>query len=162
MVRHRFATCWHALAFVAQQIWRRVDRSAGLAACWPWLAASRDGYGRVHVEGRLMNAHGLVMRLSGVAVPEGLTILHRCDNPPCCNPAHLYVGTQQENVRDMREQLRALHRGGRRPEEIATMFGLSTRHTRRVLGGSWRTAAHLLRPNEEHQPARPKMGDCSC
>ena len=77
--------------------WSRVSRTE---SCWLWTGpVDRKGYG-------LHGGRGLAHRISwemanGRAVPEGLFVLHHCDNPPCVNPAHLYDGTHQDNVNDM-------------------------------------------------------------
>jgi hypothetical protein len=52
-------------------------------------------------------AHRIAFKLNGGVIPHGHYVLHRCDNPPCCNPAHLFVGTQKQNLEDMRRKGRA-------------------------------------------------------
>jgi hypothetical protein len=85
--------------------WDMVDK-AGPDDCWPWTWHHlRDGYGVVHNLSlgtiRHLRAHQLAYRLKRGLIPEGMSVLHRCDNPPCCNPAHLFVGTHDDNMRDM-------------------------------------------------------------
>ena len=48
------------------------------------------------------------MKLSGVEVPDEKDVLHRCDNPPCCNPSHLYIGDDKQNVKDMYDRGRGV------------------------------------------------------
>jgi hypothetical protein len=70
--------------------------------CWPWTATiDRDGYGRMKVGGKSQRAHRLAYALRIGPVPDGLSVLHRCDNPCCVNPDHLWVGTSSDNMRDM-------------------------------------------------------------
>lgn len=75
------------------------------ADCHVWSGACRNkGYGVVRFGGRnspLLATHRLAYELWVGPIPEGLNVLHRCDNPPCCNPAHLFLGTHEDNMRDM-------------------------------------------------------------
>lgn len=74
-------------------------------ACWVWTGfRDRKGYGQIALDGR-RGVHGYTHRvaweLHNGPIPDGLWVLHRCDNPPCCNPAHLFLGTAADNNRDM-------------------------------------------------------------
>ena len=89
----------------AADFWKRVRRSAP-ADCWPWLQA-RDacGYGRVSFRRfpakRLLGAHRVAYALAhGLRSLPARHVLHTCDNPPCCNPRHLFLGTHLDNMRD--------------------------------------------------------------
>lgn len=73
--------------------------------CWPWrFGKTKDGYGNMKVMGKEVRAHRLSYELFIGPIPEGLNVLHHCDNPPCCNPAHLFVGTQKDNMIDCRDK----------------------------------------------------------
>lgn len=80
--------------------WDRVDCSGGDDACWPWLGTRRNGYGRVRRAGRVCAAHRVAWALTNGPIPEGRDICHTCDNPPCCNPAHLRAWETRDNIRD--------------------------------------------------------------
>lgn len=92
-----------------QRFWSKVDRR-GPDECWPWLAAkSATRYG-VFDKTR---AHRVAYALTHGLIPEGRIVCHRCDNPPCCNPAHLWLGTPKDNTADMVAKGRAkFHRFG--------------------------------------------------
>lgn len=84
--------------------WAKVDRSGGPEGCWPWLGVrNASGHGRVNRErGSPLYTHRVAYELSsGVRLAKGDLVCHRCDNPPCCNPAHLFVGTAADNIHDM-------------------------------------------------------------
>lgn len=69
--------------------------------CWEWKRTHNgQGYGELRVAGRMVYAHRLAFELAGGTIPEGLHILHECDNPRCINPEHLTVGTRSKNMRD--------------------------------------------------------------
>lgn len=107
-----------------QRFWLRVDRSAGDAACWPWTGASSRGYGSLRVGGVLFSAHRVAYELTNQKIPEGLLVRHSCDNPPCCNPAHLLLGTESDNRFDMyrrgRQGKRLYRRGQDHPNSKLT------------------------------------------
>lgn len=79
--------------------WERVDVQIK-DKCWPWLKATdTNGYGVLWDENKSLNrAHRVAWRLSRKKLPGHWRIRHRCDNPPCCNPNHLFRGTQKQNL----------------------------------------------------------------
>lgn len=69
--------------------------------CWPWLAyCNKGGYGNFQYEGKPHLAHSFAYKLTSLDLLHGLFVLHACDNPPCCNPNHLYGGTKSDNEQD--------------------------------------------------------------
>ena len=85
-----------------ERLERSLDKSAGTDGCWVWTAATNSrGYGHATFDGARTYAHRIAYTLAYGPIPEGMFVCHRCDNPPCCNPAHLFVGTAADNAQDM-------------------------------------------------------------
>lgn len=76
--------------------------------CWEWTGAkAATGYGHTHLKGKHVYAHRASYEsVNGLGSADGLVVRHTCDNPPCCNPAHLYVGSRKQNVGDAVERAR--------------------------------------------------------
>ena len=88
--------------------------------CWEWTAGRNAlGYGNCWFHGRHQMAHRVAWIVANGDIPDGLLSLHKCDNPPCCNPAHLFSGSQADNISDMVNKDR-IPRGEQRTEAILT------------------------------------------
>jgi len=75
------------------------------SGCWEWNGSRyATGYGHLCVDYKDLYTHRLSYELHKGAIPAGMFICHTCDNPPCMNPAHLFVGTPADNMTDMREK----------------------------------------------------------
>lgn len=82
-----------------EHFWRRVDTSAD---CSLWTGpVNRGGYGVYNHLGERCLAHRAAWILTFGPIPDGMGVLHHCDNPPCVRPDHLFIGTQADNARDM-------------------------------------------------------------
>lgn len=107
----------------ADEFWSRLDRSGGADACWLFRGArtGRGGYANVWFEGRYWRGNRLVLYLTKGVIRQ--FALHTCDNPPCCNPRHVYDGSQRRNLLDCAErgrQRRAALRGSANPRAKLT------------------------------------------
>jgi hypothetical protein len=92
------------------RVWRKVDRSGGPDACWPWTGHRlRTGYGVLRNRGKMAYAHRVAFEASYGPIPEGVLVTHSCDCPPCCNPAHLFPGSDATNSAEMMARGRNMH-----------------------------------------------------
>lgn len=119
------------------------------SGCWEWQGPyNSSGYGSVEVAGKTYGTHRIAAHLwLGFELTSLLSVCHRCDNPPCCNPAHLFVATHRENMQDCKRKgrrpdlkgechpkailseadvhlIRALRKAGWAPREIAPIFDI--------------------------------------
>lgn len=97
---------------VEERFWSRFDKTAGPDGCWPWMGPRRkSGYGYTTDYWKKIYVHRLAYELTFGPIPPGMNVCHRCDNPPCGNPAHLWLGTTRDNALDMVRKGRASKKG---------------------------------------------------
>jgi len=131
------------------------------SGCWEWRGVrSGKGYGNVHLDGKLRIAHRVAYEVWIGPIPEGLNVLHRCNNPPCINPAHLRAGTQADNMDDRAlaghykgehvkhkldadkvRQIRTMREAGETYAQIASKFGVTEPTIGHIVRG--RTWTHV-------------------
>ena len=80
--------------------------------CWNWIGALNKGYGTCRVRKIQRPAHRMAFIIQNGAIPDGLHVLHKCDNPRCVNPEHLFTGTASDNMLDMVSKKRDKHSRG--------------------------------------------------
>lgn len=139
----------------AERFWAKVSKGRG---CWLWTGArSPAGYGHIGWRGRILGAHRVSYELHFGALPADLYVCHHCDNPPCVNPAHLFLGTPRDNVLDCitkgrsaigrstklsSEQVGEIRRQrevGASQRDLARQFCVSRRHVRDIIAAKkWR------------------------
>ena len=84
----------------AERLRDRLERDA--QGCLVWLGpVGGRGYGTINIGTRQVGTHRLAWELAYGPIPAGIDVCHHCDNPPCCDPAHLFLGTRKQNMADM-------------------------------------------------------------
>lgn len=87
---------------IVSDFWSKIAITANDDLCWEWQAGKKKkGYGFVGIGGEIrVSAHRYAWIYPDYVIPEGMQVCHSCDNPSCCNPKHLFLGTNQDNVDD--------------------------------------------------------------
>lgn len=119
-------------------VFLHIDMSGGADACWPWTKDLHNGRPYFSVGGRKRLVYRIIYEMKhGVELQTKELIRHTCDQPKCCNPAHMLVGSHKENMGDMvdrdrhglsRHVVRAIYslaKEGRTHQEIADLYGIS-------------------------------------
>jgi hypothetical protein len=141
------------------RFWARVSKG-GPDECWPWLGTRvSDGYGNFCINGKAAGTHRVAFAFANGREPAN-DVCHSCDNPPCCNPAHLWEGDARANLRDMVAkgpfrspsgadspnakltpgEVAIIRSSLEKPRVLAERYGVSYNAIRRVrMGISWRS-----------------------
>jgi hypothetical protein len=133
-----------------RRFWSKVSRGEP-HECWLWKGyKQRSGYGQFGFRGEVVYAHRFAYIASIGDIPEGMFVCHTCDIPSCCNPAHLYVGTQRDNMRDASvrgrtrtsrytasqvDEMRRLHDSGLSYQKIARRYKVAHATIRELVVG---------------------------
>ncbi len=149
------------------KFWEKVDIKRD-NDCWVWMASiNRKGYGNFYIStGNSEERHTLAHRFSWEdsygLIPDGMYVCHKCDNPSCVNPSHLFLGTNQDNMDDMKrkgrsprmkgsthpesklteskvQEIKEIRKTGKPYNKIAALYGVDTSLIFRICKGkSWR------------------------
>jgi len=149
---------------VEQRLWPRLVKGDG---CWEWPGdRNTEGYGRICIGNQKRYTHRTAWELTNGPIPLGMFVCHRCDNPPCCNPEHLFLGTAIDNNRDMKEKGRAARGDAsgmrKHPEKIpcGDRNGART-HPESILRGEGRWNAKLSEADVLMMRQRHRAGEAS-
>ena len=147
------------------RFWSKVQTAEG--GCAEWIGATYPtGYGNFYWQGRNHPAHRIAWLMSGQRIPESYYVLHRCDNRLCVEPAHLFVGTHQDNMDDMAGKGRRAPQAGATngnarllPEQVAAIKVDNRSH--RELGleyGVSKTTIGLIKRGQRWVREFPEVG----
>lgn len=106
------------------------------SGCWLWMGGAhrKTGYGAFNIcKGKQASAHRISWEIHHGPIPEGLCVLHRCDTPPCVNPQHLFLGTDQDNSDDCAKKQRHRHGSHHKNSKITDDIAINIRQDPRSL-----------------------------
>jgi len=156
---------WSKIQSLEERFWKKVN-VRGDDECWIWVGhRDQKGYGRIrtdpHSVGRgHIHAHRAAWELTNGPIPDGFCVCHHCDNPPCVNPKHLFLGTKKDNTQDsiakdrftigerngmakltqkQVDQIRVLLSCGATQREVASWYGVSEANISLIkVGARWK------------------------
>lgn len=158
--RRPFGRIKRTKAEAVVEFWKKV-KQGGKDDCWPWIGRPRSekqGYGGFWFNGKHWRTHRFAFWITRRRLPKNKLICHECDNPPCCNPEHLFAGTNKDNYEDCLKKGRAYRERGE-DRYNATLTEADVREIRRrykFRGGKnsgvslakefgvWRTMIHAI------------------
>lgn len=137
---------------VGQRFWQKVIKGDG---CWEWQGCKQShGYGQIRIDHKSKLSHRVSWEMVNGPIPDGLHVLHKCDNPACVRPDHLFLGTHEENMEDRKRkgrttcgeqyehaklttadviEIRQLYISGLTQRELSERFGVNRRHISRIV-----------------------------
>lgn len=112
------------------RFWENVNQNAS-NECWEWTGSKLSaGYGMLYIGNQMKLAHRYSYELHNGAIPQGMFCCHHCDNPSCVNPAHLFLGTHNDNMADMKSKGRQKHGNGKAKVTEAQVLEIRQKYAR--------------------------------
>lgn len=150
------------IAFTPEQVisafWDKVNKNGSipqhrpeLGNCWEWIAGYRNDYGSFSHNQTMKAAHRFIWEITNGEIPDGLCVLHSCDNRKCVRPDHLFLGTRQDNMDDMKLKNRERHPVGEdHPSHKLTTKQIIEIRQRHKSGLSYRALGREYNINKKH------------
>lgn len=136
----------------AERFWKKVKTNPE-TGCREWTGGvCKNGYGKFFLNGAMVSVHRFAVTVTSGEIGEGLYVCHKCDNPRCVNPEHLFLGTAKQNCQDMLSkgrrahwkakltlddvmEIRTLHESGESATSLAEQFNISAGHASQIIRG---------------------------
>lgn len=129
-----------------ERIWDHIKKEGD---CWVWTAHKHPfGYGMIMVNGIPTGCHRISWELTNGPIPHGMSVLHKCDNPSCINPSHLFLGTQDDNMKDRSKKGRAPKGESHPMSKISEEMAIKIKHS--MLSGYKCAALFHVSPSTVH------------
>lgn len=159
----------HDLQAISERLYSHVDWAGGPLSCWNWIGSKKPkGYGEMSFGGKryTVATHRLSYVLANGPLPQGegyhgTCVLHHCDNPSCCNPAHLFLGSNRDNVNDMvrkNRQAKGVRTNRAKLTEESVREILSSRDRGDILAARFRVSATAISAIRQRKSWRHIVG----